>query len=43
VRSVTATAGDDAAEVEWVEGWRKATLAFDHAKILKDAAKAAKR
>ena len=40
-RSLAAVAGDDAADVEWVAGWRKATLAFDHAKILGDAAKAA--
>ena len=31
-------AGDDAAEAEWVEDWRSVKLAFDHAKILKDAA-----
>jgi 8-oxo-dGTP diphosphatase len=43
VRSTVATAGDDAAAVEWVAGWRKAKLAFDHAVILADAAKAARR
>ena len=30
-------AGDDAADAEWVEDWRSAKLAFDHAQILKDA------
>ena len=42
-RSLAAVAGDDAAEVEWVSGWRNATLAFDHARVLVDAAKAARR
>ncbi len=42
-RATAATAGDDAASVEWVAGWRKAKLAFDHALILADAAKAARR
>ena len=42
-RSTAATAGDDAAAVEWVAGWRKAKLAFDHAVILADATKAARR
>lgn len=42
-RSTVATAGDDAASVEWVASWRKAKLAFDHAAILADAAKAARR
>jgi 8-oxo-dGTP diphosphatase len=32
-------AGDDAAAAEWVAGWRKQTIAFDHARILDDAAK----
>jgi 8-oxo-dGTP diphosphatase len=32
-----ATAGDDAASAEWVADWRKAGLAFDHARILADA------
>lgn len=31
------TAGDDAAAAEWVADWRKAGLAFDHARILADA------
>ena len=35
----TATAGDDAAAVEWVETWRRLDIAFDHKQILKDAAK----
>ncbi len=30
-------AGDDAAAAEWVADWRKADLAFDHARILADA------
>jgi 8-oxo-dGTP diphosphatase len=30
-------AGDDAAATEWVEGWSKVKLAFDHAKVLADA------
>lgn len=30
-------AGDDAAEVELVENWQEAKLAFDHAEILRDA------
>lgn len=42
VRTAKASAGDDAAEVSWVDTWRKSTLAFDHGKILRDAAKAAK-
>ncbi len=33
----TPHAGDDAAAAEWVEDWRKHTLAFDHAQILADA------
>ena len=32
-------AGDDAAAAEWVADWRKADLAFDHARILADARK----
>jgi 8-oxo-dGTP diphosphatase len=39
VGSTEATAGDDAAAVEWVENWRSVALAFDHAAILADAAK----
>jgi len=31
-------AGDDAAAAEWVENWRALSLAFDHARILADAA-----
>jgi 8-oxo-dGTP diphosphatase len=30
-------AGDDAAAAEWVESWSKLDLAFDHARILRDA------
>jgi 8-oxo-dGTP diphosphatase len=39
VRRAKAAAGDDAAAVEWVENWRKAGLAFDHAKVLADASR----
>ena len=35
----TPTAGDDAAAADWVENWRAAPLAFDHAKIIEDAEK----
>ncbi|MGD9501484.1 MAG: NUDIX domain-containing protein [Methyloceanibacter sp.] len=34
-------AGSDAAGAEWVEDWRKADLAFDHALIVADADKVA--
>jgi 8-oxo-dGTP diphosphatase len=37
VGRATARAGDDAAAAEWVEDWAKADVAFDHAKILRDA------
>jgi 8-oxo-dGTP diphosphatase len=37
VRSAKAKAGDDAAAVEWVVDWTKASLAFDHKQILADA------
>lgn|SRR5262245_3851958 len=37
-----ARAGDDAASAEWVADWRKADLAFDHARILADACKMVK-
>jgi 8-oxo-dGTP diphosphatase len=37
VRSLKATAGDDAAAVEWVANWQRLKLAFDHRKILKQA------
>ena len=37
VGRATPRAGDDAAAAEWVEDWAKADLAFDHAKILRDA------
>ena len=43
VRSAKATAGDDAAGVEWVKGWRRVRLAFDHGKILADAARLARK
>lgn len=39
LRSATPIAGDDAASAEWVEGWRKEKLAFDHRKIISDALK----
>lgn len=41
LRSAKAVAGDDAAEAEWVESWKKEKLAFDHAQIIKDALKIA--
>jgi 8-oxo-dGTP diphosphatase len=34
-------AGDDAAAAEWVADWQSRTLAFDHALILRDAARVA--
>jgi 8-oxo-dGTP diphosphatase len=37
VRSPKATAGDDAAALEWVENWRAVDLAFDHALVVHDA------
>lgn len=43
VRSAKAAAGDDAAKAEWIADWRKAELAFDHALILKDTARAARQ
>lgn len=39
MRSPKAVAGDDAADVEWVEDWPNLDLAFDHADILRDAAR----
>ena len=36
-RAATPQAGSDAAGAEWVDDWRKLTLAFDHAQILDDA------
>jgi 8-oxo-dGTP diphosphatase len=39
VASAEPTAGDDAAAAEWVADWHSVGLAFDHAKILADAAK----
>jgi 8-oxo-dGTP diphosphatase len=36
-------AGDDAAAAEWVADWSKLALAFDHAKILRDAARLLRR
>ena len=37
------TAGDDAAAAEWVEGWSKLDIAFDHARILGDARRKLRR
>jgi 8-oxo-dGTP diphosphatase len=37
VRRAKAKAGDDAAAVEWIADWSKASLAFDHKQILADA------
>ena len=37
VAGATPQAGDDAAEVEWVGDWRRVELAFDHARVLRDA------
>jgi 8-oxo-dGTP diphosphatase len=36
-------AGDDAAAAEWIADWSKVDLAFDHARILADARKLARR
>ncbi|MGE0701162.1 MAG: NUDIX domain-containing protein [Hyphomicrobiaceae bacterium] len=41
VKSPKATAGDDAAAVEWVEKWQRLKLAFDHKQIIRDAMKKA--
>jgi 8-oxo-dGTP diphosphatase len=37
LRRAKPRAGDDAVAAEWVEDWRKLELAFDHARILRDA------
>jgi 8-oxo-dGTP diphosphatase len=37
VARATAKAGDDAAAAEWVKGWSRLDLAFDHARIVADA------
>jgi len=42
VRSSKVEAGDDAASAQWIESWRRLPLAFDHAKILADAARMAR-
>jgi 8-oxo-dGTP diphosphatase len=39
VRRANASAGDDAAAVEWMENWRNVDPAFDHAKMLADASR----
>jgi 8-oxo-dGTP diphosphatase len=36
-RAIVPRAGSDAAGAEWIEDWRKLSLAFDHAQILADA------
>jgi 8-oxo-dGTP diphosphatase len=36
-------AGDDAAAAEWVKNWSKLDLAFDHAKIVRDARRLLRR
>jgi len=36
-RAIAPRAGSDAAVAEWIEDWRKLSLAFDHAQILEDA------
>ena len=41
VSSSSALAGDDAAAVQWARDWRRLPLAFDHVKILTDAARMA--
>jgi 8-oxo-dGTP diphosphatase len=43
VRSASAKAGDDAAAAEWIARWQDLPLAFDHAQILRDALRLAKR
>ncbi|HZA01658.1 MAG TPA: NUDIX hydrolase [Hyphomicrobiaceae bacterium] len=43
VGRATARAGDDAADAEWVAKWRTLPLAFDHAKILSDGLRMARR
>lgn len=43
VRTNKTEAGDDAASARWVADWRRLPLAFDHAKILADAMRMAKK
>jgi 8-oxo-dGTP diphosphatase len=43
VARATPKAGDDAAAAEWVERWSDLDLAFDHAKILRDAQRLLRR
>ena len=43
IARATPKAGDDAAAAEWVENWSKLDLAFDHARILKDAKRKLRR
>jgi 8-oxo-dGTP diphosphatase len=41
--NVRPRAGDDAAAAQWVADWRKKTLAFDHARIVRDAERIMRR
>jgi 8-oxo-dGTP diphosphatase len=43
VARATPKGGDDAAAAKWIEDWSKLDLAFDHAKILRDAKRALRR
>jgi len=43
VARATPKGGDDAAAAAWIEDWSKLDLAFDHAKILRDAKRALRR
>jgi 8-oxo-dGTP diphosphatase len=43
VGRATAKAGDDAADVAWAANWRTLPLAFDHAQILSDGMRMARR
>jgi 8-oxo-dGTP diphosphatase len=43
VARARARAGDDAAAAEWVERWSQVDMAFDHAKILRDAVRMLRR
>jgi 8-oxo-dGTP diphosphatase len=38
-RKYLAIAGDDADEVEWVVDWKRVAVAFDHRRIIADAAR----
>jgi len=43
IGAATARAGDDAAAAEWVADWSRLELAFDHARILRDARRLLRR